>query len=72
MSEGSLKSVEPTVAAHVDVVVRRIGEETGSRGAADVLRWATYMATDIIGELTFGESFRMLERGKVSSGRLRN
>lgn len=24
------------------------------------------MATDIIGELTFGESFRMLELGKVS------
>lgn len=65
MSEGSLKSLEPTVATHVDLVIQRIGEEITSRGAADVLKWWTFMSTDVIGQLTFGESFRMLEQGKV-------
>jgi hypothetical protein len=32
---------------------------------ADVFKWWLFMATDIIGELSFGESFRMLEAGKV-------
>lgn len=35
------------------------------RGAVDVYKWWMFMATDVIGELSFGESFRMLEYGKV-------
>lgn len=31
----------------------------------DVYHWFLSMATDIIGELSFGESFRMLETGEV-------
>lgn len=33
---------------------------------ADVLKWWTLMATDVITHLNFGESFGMLEQGKVS------
>lgn len=33
---------------------------------ADVFKWWTLMATDIITHLSFGESFAMLEQGKVS------
>lgn len=65
MSESALRNVEPTVTAHVDHAMHRIGEEMKDRGAADVLKWWTFMATDIIGQLTFGESFRMLKQGKV-------
>jgi hypothetical protein len=36
-----------------------------SKGA-DVLKWWTLMATDVITHLSFGESFGMLEQGKVS------
>ena len=36
-----------------------------AHGATDVFKWWLFMATDIIGELTFGDSFRMLEIGKV-------
>ncbi|PNP59015.1 hypothetical protein THARTR1_01263 [Trichoderma harzianum] len=43
-----------------------MGEEMGSRGAADVIKWSLFMATDIIGELSFGDSFRTLEIGKKS------
>lgn len=42
-----------------------MAEEIQNRGATDVFKWWLFMATDIIGELSFGESFRMLEAGKV-------
>lgn len=38
----------------------------GRRGAADVFKWWLFMATDVIGELSFGESFRVLEAGEVT------
>jgi len=43
-----------------------MGEEMKTRGAADVLKWWLFMASDIIGELSFGESFHGLEHGEVS------
>lgn len=42
-------------------------DEMKSRGAADVYKWWNFMTADITGELTFGESFRMLEKGEVGS-----
>lgn len=33
---------------------------------ADILKWWTLMTTDVITHLSFGESFGMLEQGKVS------
>jgi hypothetical protein len=32
-----------------------------------VLKWWTFFTTDVIGELTFGDSFRMLEQSKVKT-----
>ena len=32
---------------------------------ADILKWFTFMATDVIVELSFGESFHMLEQETV-------
>jgi hypothetical protein len=37
----------------------------GLRSVPDLRCIGLFMATDIIGELSFGESFRMLEAGKV-------
>lgn len=48
------------------MTISRIAEEMQSRGVADVFKWWLFMVTDIIGELSFGESFRMLEAGEVS------
>ncbi|KAL9093047.1 MAG: hypothetical protein Q9165_004185 [Trypethelium subeluteriae] len=42
-------------------------EESKTRGIADVYKWWIFLATDVIGELSFGDSFRMLEQGKVRS-----
>lgn len=49
----------------VRLAVSRIRDEA-ARGGADLLHWWTLMATDIIAQLSFGESFHSLEVGKVS------
>ncbi|TFB01445.1 putative sterigmatocystin biosynthesis P450 monooxygenase STCB [Trichoderma ghanense] len=41
-------------------------KEMERRGAADVIKWFLFMATDIIGELSFEDPFRTLEIGEVS------
>ncbi|KAF7949818.1 uncharacterized protein EAE97_003327 [Botrytis byssoidea] len=64
MSESSLKHVEVFIRRNVDLAVKGITEEMSQRGAADVFKWWMFMATDVIGELSFGESFKMLEFGK--------
>lgn len=70
MSESSLKQFTPQIESKVDLVMMRMREEMKSRGAVDVWKWWMFMATDIIGELTFGESFKTLEQGQVSVVRL--
>lgn len=70
LSETGLKSVVGIVDGKVKLALRRIDEEMRvgrGDGVADVFKWAGFMATDIIAELTFGESFQMLEEGRVSS-----
>ncbi|KAE8161390.1 cytochrome P450 [Aspergillus tamarii] len=64
MSELSLKSMEPLIDSRVRLTIQKMQEEMKTRGVADVYKWWFFMATDIIGEITFGESFRMLEKGK--------
>ncbi|TGO70748.1 hypothetical protein BELL_0673g00030 [Botrytis elliptica] len=64
MSESSLKHVEVFIRRNIDLAVKGITEEMSQRGAGDVSKWWMFMATDVIGELSFGESFKMLESGK--------
>ena len=69
LSESALKAVEPIVRSKAALAVQRIEEENQARGAADVFKWFLFYSTDVIGELSFGESFRMLEIGKVGTSR---
>jgi cytochrome P450 len=57
------------IRSRVETAVLKIRQDA-SNGDADVLRWWTLMASDLITHLCFGESFGMLEQGKVrySSG----
>ncbi|RYP59875.1 hypothetical protein DL770_010126 [Monosporascus sp. CRB-9-2] len=64
LSESGLKDVLPQVEANVRLAIKQIGQEMKLKGAADVYKWWMCMTTDVIGELTFGESFRMLQTGK--------
>jgi cytochrome P450 len=56
---------ESTVKAMAKMAVQGIKRDASS-GHADILKWYTFMATDIVGRLGFGESFGMLELGQVS------
>ncbi|KAK8135037.1 hypothetical protein PG984_007049 [Apiospora sp. TS-2023a] len=38
----------------------------GGGGKADILRWWTFMATDVIAHLSFGESFNMVGLGRTT------
>lgn len=66
MTESSLKACLSVIVPKVDLTILRMREEMKTRGAVDVWKWWLFMATDIIGELTFGESFQTLEQGRVS------
>jgi cytochrome P450 len=71
LSESSLKAVEPTVDAYVKMAIDSMKREMDERGAADVAKFWLFMATDVIVELSFGESFGILKQGKVGN-KLRN
>lgn len=45
-------------------VVARMKSEA-EHGTADILKWWTFMATDVSALLMFGDSFKMIERGEV-------
>lgn len=66
LAETSLKTVEPSIVSKVNLCVQRMGEEMEKRGIVDVYKWFVFMTADVIGDLSFGESFHMLESGKVS------
>lgn len=67
MSETSLVAVTPQVQTTIDLMIKRVGKEMENRGVADVMKWFLFMTTDIIGELSFGDSFRTLEIGEQTA-----
>lgn len=66
MSESSLRAVETQVDARVKLVIHCMQREMQTRGAVDIFKYWLFMATDVIAELSFGQSFEMLEYGEVS------
>lgn len=65
-SKTNLMKWEGLVREKTDLTIAQIQREAIKDGQIDVLKWFTFMATDLIGQLSFGDSFRMLEQGKVS------
>ncbi|KAF2637187.1 cytochrome protein [Massarina eburnea CBS 473.64] len=63
LSESGLKNVEALVDSRATMAIEKIGEEMDKKGYANAMQWWLFMATDVIGELSFGDSFRMLELG---------
>ncbi|KAI0551327.1 cytochrome P450 [Xylaria curta] len=66
LSESGLKVFLPQIEDKVNLAIQRMEEESKTRGVADIFKWWLFMTTDVIGELSFGESFRMLESGKMN------
>ncbi|GAQ42808.1 cytochrome P450 [Aspergillus niger] len=63
-ADANLHSLEPLIEARIRFTMQRMQEEMATRKVADVQKWFFFMSSDIIGELSFGDSFRMLEQGK--------
>jgi cytochrome P450 len=66
LSESSVAQMASSVHSKVALAVQRMKEEMEERGTADIYKWWTFMTLEITGELTFGRSFSILEKGKVS------
>ncbi|KAI1075139.1 cytochrome P450 [Whalleya microplaca] len=66
LSESGLQTVLPQVEANVRFAIQQMAKEMETRGAADVFKWWMLMTSDVIGELTFGESFRLLQTGQTN------
>ncbi|KAF3398836.1 putative sterigmatocystin biosynthesis P450 monooxygenase, partial [Talaromyces pinophilus] len=60
-SNRSLVRFEPQIREKVDSAVSKIKRDALT-SRADILKWFTFMATDVIGELNFGVSFDMLKQ----------
>ena len=67
-TQSSLRSNwEPIVHEKIAFAVQRIKENSMEHGEVDILRWWMFMASDIVSELMFGESFDTLKLGRVST-----
>ncbi|GKT61678.1 cytochrome P450 [Colletotrichum tofieldiae] len=55
---------EGVVRANVEKAVEKIYNEAKEAQCSDVLKWFTMMTTDVVAQLCFGESFKMLELGE--------
>ena len=56
--------LEPYISKNVKLAIAGMFGEDKRNGHFDIFKWFTFMATDVIGEASFGESFRTLETGE--------
>ncbi|GFF59008.1 probable sterigmatocystin biosynthesis P450 monooxygenase STCB [Aspergillus udagawae] len=66
MSDTSLRVVEPLVDSRIQFTIQRMKGDMERAGVVNVHKWWILMTSDIIGELSFGESLGLLEIGKES------
>ncbi|RDL42248.1 uncharacterized protein BP5553_02227 [Venustampulla echinocandica] len=62
-SEKALRDQEPIIKSYVDLLIQRLHEN--SKEPVDVVKWFNFITFDIIGDLTFGESFECLKTSQV-------
>lgn len=62
-SDRASREQEPIVESYVDILIKRLHEQVdGSEGGkVDVSKWFRWLAFDIAGDLSFGESFECLQ-----------
>lgn len=63
-SNSNIKKWENHVRGEIDVALTKMEQEANKEGRVDILKWWTFLATDVISELCFGSSFEMLKQGK--------
>jgi cytochrome P450 len=61
-SDHSLQGQEDMIRGYVDLLIRRLHENTGASGqAVDMVAWFNFTTFDIIGDMAFGEPFGCLQ-----------
>ncbi len=62
-SKKALWEQEPILQGFIDLLMARLHGFAATGEAFDVVRWYNFLTFDVIGDLSFGESFGCLERG---------
>ena len=63
-SKSNIMSLQESVRGKVEMAVAKLKRDA-IEGVGDMLKWWTLMATDVVGELSFGKSFDSLIKEKV-------
>ncbi|KAF4998541.1 hypothetical protein FDECE_11759 [Fusarium decemcellulare] len=62
-SEKALRSQEDILTLYVDKFINRLAEHTHKKASIDLVSWYNFATFDVIGDLSFGESFGCLDSG---------
>lgn len=62
-SEKALRGQEDIVRQYVDLFLKRMGEKAALAEPIDIVLWYNFTTFDLIGDLAFGKSFNMLQKG---------
>ncbi|KAH8662498.1 cytochrome P450 monooxygenase [Xylariales sp. PMI_506] len=60
-SAQSMTAQEPLIRGYVDLLLQRCREHSDAGRPMDMVKWFNFITFDLIGDLTFGESFGCLE-----------
>ncbi|GMG47884.1 unnamed protein product [Aspergillus oryzae var. brunneus] len=60
-SDKGMRDQEPMIRGYVDLLLQRLHEMGGREDTVDISAWYNYTTFDIIGDLSFGESFGCLK-----------
>ncbi|RFU33652.1 hypothetical protein B7463_g2674, partial [Scytalidium lignicola] len=60
-SEKAMREQEPVATSYIDLLIQRL-RERAKHGPQDMVAWYNWTTFDLIGDLTFGESFDCLEK----------
>lgn len=65
LCEDAINRMNSSLSSKVALTIQRMGEETVQSGFTDIYKWWTLMMADIMGEVSFGQSLGLLEKGQV-------
>lgn len=65
-TRAAVQQWEPAVARLANLTVQKIKKDISAKGTADVAKWWSMMAADVLTSLAFGESYRIIETEQVS------
>lgn len=65
LSEDAVNRMYDSLRSKVALTISRMGEETSQNGFTDIYKWWTLMTADMIGDISFGQSLGLLEKGQV-------